>query len=127
MAQSPRNICTREICFAVVWYQPYDYATCEDALNACMARLRRNLCATATSIEREPPQLATIRRNGFRLDTDAVVIEQDEPSLTPGIGRLGSSALVMVIRFRSRQAAKLHREPLSDASTSSISTTPVFR
>jgi DNA-binding winged helix-turn-helix (wHTH) protein len=124
LAQNPRKICTREICFAAVWHQPYDHATCEDALNACMARLRRNLCATAASIAGEPPQLATIRRIGFRRDTEAVMAEQDEPSLTPGTGRLGSSALVKVIGFRSRQAAKPQRESLSDASTSSVSTTP---
>jgi DNA-binding winged helix-turn-helix (wHTH) protein len=79
LAQNPRKVCTREMCFAAVWRQPYDHATCEDALNACMARLRRNLRATAASIGREPPQLTTIKRIGFRLDDDAVIIAQDQP------------------------------------------------
>src|SRR5690242_321600 len=55
LASSSRRVCTREDCFAAVWGQPYDHATCEDALNACMARLRRNLRATAASAGREPP------------------------------------------------------------------------
>jgi DNA-binding winged helix-turn-helix (wHTH) protein len=83
LAQNPRKVCTREMCFAAVWHQPYDHATCEDALNACMARLRRNLRATAASIGREPPQLTTIKRIGFRLDDDAIVAEGDEPSFAP--------------------------------------------
>jgi DNA-binding winged helix-turn-helix (wHTH) protein len=81
LAQNPRKVCTREMCFAAVWHQPYDHATCEDALNACMARLRRNLRATAASIGREQPQLTTIKRIGFRLDADAIVAEHDESSL----------------------------------------------
>ena len=83
LAQNPRKVCSREMCFAAVWHQPYDHATCEDALNACMARLRRNLRATAASIGREPPQLTTIKRIGFRLDADAIVAEDDEPSIAP--------------------------------------------
>jgi DNA-binding winged helix-turn-helix (wHTH) protein len=83
LAQNSRKVCTREMCFAAVWHQPYDHATCEDALNACMARLRRNLRATAASIGREQPQLTTIKRIGFRLDADAIVAEQDESSFAP--------------------------------------------
>jgi DNA-binding winged helix-turn-helix (wHTH) protein len=78
LARHVRRVCTREACFAAVWGQPYDHATCEDALNACMARLRRNLRATAVSAGREPPRLTTIKRIGFRLDSD-VTIAEDEP------------------------------------------------
>lgn len=78
LAQNPRKVCTREMCFAAVWRQPYDHATCEDALNACMARLRRNLRATAASLGRQPPQLTTIKRIGFRFDDDAVIVAQDQ-------------------------------------------------
>jgi DNA-binding winged helix-turn-helix (wHTH) protein len=79
LARNARRVCTREECFAAVWGQPYDHATCEDALNACMARLRRNLRATAASAGYEPPQLTTVKRIGFRLDSDAVIAEGDEP------------------------------------------------
>jgi len=78
LAHNPGTVCTREGTFLAVWGQPYDHATCEDALNACMARLRRNLRATAASAGREPPQLTTIKRIGFRLDSD-VAIAEDEP------------------------------------------------
>jgi DNA-binding winged helix-turn-helix (wHTH) protein len=78
LASNPRRVCSREECFAAVWGQPYDHTTCEDALNACMARLRRNLRATAVSAGREPPQLTTIKRIGFRLDSDVVFAEQNE-------------------------------------------------
>jgi DNA-binding winged helix-turn-helix (wHTH) protein len=91
LAQNPHKVCTREACFATVWGQPYDHATCEDALNACMARLRRNLRATAASIGREPPQLTTIKRIGFRLDDDAVLVGPDEPSLRYSERALGAS------------------------------------
>jgi DNA-binding winged helix-turn-helix (wHTH) protein len=90
LAQNPRKVCTREMCFAAVWRQPYDHATCEDALNACMARLRRNLRATAASVGREPPQVTTIKRIGFRLDADAIVAEGDEPSFTPRERAIGA-------------------------------------
>ncbi|MEP7188813.1 MAG: hypothetical protein ABI901_06470, partial [Roseiflexaceae bacterium] len=53
-----------------VWGQPYDHATCEDALNACIAKLRRNLRAAADSAGQEPPQITTVQRVGFRLDSD---------------------------------------------------------
>jgi DNA-binding winged helix-turn-helix (wHTH) protein len=90
LAQNPRKVCTREMCFAAAWRQPYDHATCEDALNACMARLRRNLRATAASIGREPPQLMTIKRIGFRLDDDAIVAGNDEPSIAPRERAIGA-------------------------------------
>jgi DNA-binding winged helix-turn-helix (wHTH) protein len=72
LAGNPRKVCTREECFLAVWGQPYDPATCEDALNACVARLRRNLRATAEHLEQEPPHITTIKRVGFRLDSDVV-------------------------------------------------------
>jgi DNA-binding response OmpR family regulator len=70
----PRQVCTREECFLAVWGQPYDHATCEDALNACVARLRRNLRAAAESTSQPEPQITTIKRIGFRLDTEALII-----------------------------------------------------
>ena len=51
------------------WGQPYDQATCEDALNACVARLRRNLRAIAQQAGVQSPQLTAIPRAGFRLET----------------------------------------------------------
>ena len=89
LAQNPRKVCTREACFAAVWGQPYDHATCEDALNACIARLRRNLRATAMSIGREPPQLTTIKRIGFRLDTDVILAGPDETNMAARERALG--------------------------------------
>jgi len=70
LAERPRQVCTREECFLAVWGQPYDHATCEDALNACVARLRRNLRAAAEVASRPPPQVTTIKRIGFRLDSE---------------------------------------------------------
>jgi DNA-binding winged helix-turn-helix (wHTH) protein len=70
LAEHPHAVCTREECFQAVWGQSYDHATCEDALNACVARLRRNLRAAAESAGQEPPQITTIKRIGLRLDSD---------------------------------------------------------
>ena len=70
LASDPGAVCTREACFQEVWGQPYDPTTCEDALNACIARLRRNLRATAEEMGGEPPAITTIPRVGFRLDAD---------------------------------------------------------
>ena len=78
LARNARRVCTRDECFAAVWGQPYDHATCEDALNACIARLRRNLRATAASAGQEPPRLTTIKRIGFRLDSAVVFADGDE-------------------------------------------------
>ncbi len=69
LATHPGQVCTREACFLAVWNQPYDHATCEDALNACVAKLRRNLRATAHAAAQEPPLITTVHRIGFRLDT----------------------------------------------------------
>ena len=73
LAIRPRQVCTREECFLAVWGQPYDHASCEDALNACVARLRRNLRAAAQLAGQLPPQITTIKRIGFRLDSDLTV------------------------------------------------------
>jgi DNA-binding response OmpR family regulator len=70
LAHNPGTVCTREGSFLAVWGQPYDHATCEDALNACIAKLRRNLRAAAESAGQEPPAITTVQRVGFRLDSD---------------------------------------------------------
>lgn len=70
LARNPGTVCTRDACFLAVWGRPYDHAICEDALNACVTKLRRNLRAAAASVQQEPPQLTTIPRVGFRLDAD---------------------------------------------------------
>jgi len=70
LATNPGTVCTREACFLAVWGQPYDPATCEDALNACIAKLRRNLRAIAQPLGQEPPPLTTVQRSGFRLDAE---------------------------------------------------------
>ena len=81
LASHPRKVCTREDCFLAVWGQPYDHTTCEDALNACVARLRRNLRAIAEQAGKDPPQLTTIKRIGFRLDSDvAFTAAEERPS-----------------------------------------------
>lgn len=72
LAGQPRRVCTREECFEAVWGQRYDHATCEDALNACVARLRRNLRAAAELQGQPAPALTTIKRIGFRLDSEVV-------------------------------------------------------
>src|SRR5690348_4275814 len=69
LACQPRKVCTREECFLAVWHQPYDHLTCEHALNACIARLRRNLRAAATQAGMPTPEITTIKRIGFRLDS----------------------------------------------------------
>lgn len=79
LAEHPRQVCTREECFLAVWGQPYDHATCEDALNACIARLRRNLRAAAESVGRPAPQITTIKRIGFRLDSAVTVTLAERP------------------------------------------------
>ena len=70
LACQPRKVCTREECFLAVWHQPYDHLTCEHALNACIARLRRNLRAAALQVGLPPPEITTIKRVGFRLDSE---------------------------------------------------------
>ena len=70
LANNPGTVCTREGCFLAVWKHPYDQATCEDALNACIAKLRRNLRTAADQASLEAPQITTVQRVGFRLDSD---------------------------------------------------------
>ncbi len=70
LAKNPGTVCTRDSCFLAVWDRSYDHATCEDALNACVAKLRRNLRSAADLAGGEPPQITTIPRVGFRLDGD---------------------------------------------------------
>jgi DNA-binding winged helix-turn-helix (wHTH) protein len=70
LACQPRKVCTREECFLAVWHQPYDHLTCEHALNACIARLRRNLRAAAMQAGLPTPEITTIKRVGFRLDSE---------------------------------------------------------
>ncbi|NJO83782.1 MAG: winged helix-turn-helix domain-containing protein [Blastochloris sp.] len=77
-AHHARAVCTREECFQAAWGQPYDHATCEDALNACVAKLRRNLRAGAETTGREPPSITTIPRIGFRLDADVAFVPQSD-------------------------------------------------
>jgi DNA-binding winged helix-turn-helix (wHTH) protein len=70
LACQARRVCTREECFLAVWRQPYDHVTCEHALNACIARLRRNLRAAAEQAGQPAPEITTIKRIGFRLDSE---------------------------------------------------------
>ncbi|HWQ13751.1 MAG TPA: FHA domain-containing protein [Roseiflexaceae bacterium] len=69
LASHPGTVCTREGSYLAVWGQPYNQATCEDALNACIAKLRRNLRVAAEAAGQEPPIITTIQRVGFRLDS----------------------------------------------------------
>ena len=69
-AGQPGVVCTREDSYKAVWGGTYAQATCEDALNACIAKLRRNLRAAAESAGQEPPAITTVQRVGFRLDSD---------------------------------------------------------
>src|SRR5262245_8434081 len=80
LANNPGTVCTREGCFLTVWKQPYDQATCEDALNACIAKLRRNLRAAAEQAGLEPPPITTVQRVGFRLDADVAFARRPERS-----------------------------------------------
>ena len=79
LAHNPGTVCTREGTFLAVWGQPYDHGTCEDALNACIAKLRRNLRSAAEAAGHEPPPITTVQRVGFRLDA--------EVAFAPGAGR----------------------------------------
>jgi DNA-binding winged helix-turn-helix (wHTH) protein len=72
LAHNPGTVCTRDGCFLAVWGHSYDHATCEDALNACIAKLRRNLRTSAQSVGEEAPPITTVQRIGFRLDADVV-------------------------------------------------------
>ncbi len=78
LANNPGTVCTREGCFLAVWKHPYDQATCEDALNACIAKLRRNLRGAADQAGQESPQITTVQRVGFRLDADVAFARRPE-------------------------------------------------
>lgn len=78
LAQHPGTVCTREGSYLAVWGHIYDQATCEDAFNACIAKLRRNLRAAAEQAGHEPPVITTIQRVGFRLDTPVVFTSRAE-------------------------------------------------
>jgi DNA-binding winged helix-turn-helix (wHTH) protein len=80
LANNPGTVCTREGCFLAVWKQPYDQATCEDALNACIAKLRRNLRAAAEQASQEPPPITTVQRVGFRLDAEVAFARRTGPA-----------------------------------------------
>jgi pSer/pThr/pTyr-binding forkhead associated (FHA) protein len=82
-ANHPGTVCTREGCYLAVWGHPYDQATCEDALNACIAKLRRNLRQAAEAANQEPPAITTIQRVGFRLDTPITFIARAETPAPP--------------------------------------------
>ena len=82
LARNPGTVCTRDGCFLAVWNRSYDHLTCEDALNACVAKLRRNLRVAADSSGQEPPQITTIPRVGFRLDGDLTFTPR-ESAATP--------------------------------------------
>ena len=69
LAAHSGKVCSREDCFLAVWGQPYDHATCEDALNTVVAKLRRHLRAAAELAQQEATHITTIQRVGFRLDT----------------------------------------------------------
>jgi DNA-binding winged helix-turn-helix (wHTH) protein len=77
LAARPGAVCTREECFGAVWGQPYEQATCEDALNACVAKLRRNLRATAQEVGAEAPQIVAVPRVGFRFDGDVSFVDRE--------------------------------------------------
>jgi DNA-binding response OmpR family regulator len=75
LANNSGTVCSREGCFLAVWGKPYDHATCGDALNACVAKLRRNLRAATQAVGQEAPQITTIHGVGFRLDTDVIFVQ----------------------------------------------------
>jgi pSer/pThr/pTyr-binding forkhead associated (FHA) protein len=89
LANNPGTVCTREGCFLAVWGHPYDHATCEDALNACIAKLRRNLRTAAQSNGKEPPPITTVQRVGFRLDAEVAFTPRasDRPAVANDMAR----------------------------------------
>lgn len=68
LSHAAGTVCTRDRCFQAVWGQPYDQATCEDALNACITKLRRHLRTAAEAAGQPAPMITTVQRIGFRLD-----------------------------------------------------------
>jgi DNA-binding winged helix-turn-helix (wHTH) protein len=82
-ASHPGTVCTREGSYRAVWGQPYVQATCEDALNACIAKLRRNLRSAAEAAGMEPPVITTVQRVGFRLDSTVAFAPRAEQAAQP--------------------------------------------
>jgi DNA-binding winged helix-turn-helix (wHTH) protein len=70
LAHNAGTVCTREDCFMTVWGYPYDHATCEDALNACVTKLRRNLRQASEAVGQPPPIITRVQRVGLRLDAE---------------------------------------------------------
>lgn len=83
LATHPGTVCTKESCFLAAWGQSYDPATCEDALNASLARLRRSLRAAAEPSGHAPPLITAVPRVGFRLD--ASVAFHGSPARPPQV------------------------------------------
>jgi DNA-binding response OmpR family regulator len=77
LARHPGTVCTRDSCFQTVWGYAYDPVTCDDALNACVAKLRRNLRIAAQVADKEAPPITTILRVGFRLDATVAFVERE--------------------------------------------------
>lgn len=71
LARDPGIVKSRAACFEAVWNQPYHPPTCDDALNACIAKLRRNLRLAAQKAGAPAPEVTTVPRVGLRLDSPA--------------------------------------------------------
>lgn len=78
LAHEPGAVKTRASCFEAVWDQPYHPSTCDDALNACIAKLRRNLRLAAQQAGAVPPEVTTVPRVGLRLDSPATFARRAE-------------------------------------------------
>jgi len=84
LAREPGIVKTRASCFEAVWNQPYNPSTCDDALNACIAKLRRNLRLAAQQAGAPPPEVTTVPRVGLRLDSPATFATRAETSTSIG-------------------------------------------
>ena len=88
LAHNTGAVCTRENCFVTVWGHPYDHATSEYALNACIAKLRRNMRAAAEVSGQPVPVITAVQRVGLRLDTLVVFGPLSQrPAAAKGRGR----------------------------------------
>jgi DNA-binding winged helix-turn-helix (wHTH) protein len=76
LSRAAGTVCTRDKCFLAVWGQPYDQATCEDAFNACITKLRRHLRVAAEAAGQPAPIITTVQRIGFRLDAPVTFASQ---------------------------------------------------
>ena len=86
LAHNPGAVCTREDCFLTVWGYPYDHATCEDALNACVTKLRRNLRQASEAAGQPPPIITRVQRVGLRLDAEVFFGSLPERPAAPNTG-----------------------------------------